>query len=147
MKISARDIVCLNIAAHVVAEVAEYVGGSTNGTQTPNPASRTLNAPSNMCRQSRIPWLDGEDVGHLDAVVVMPVLTDAQHLHGPSPCAVASLKRSPKLIYVNEPPSWHLKNTKGERVIPESPHTKLHVRLLRLVTFGGCPLFCYVKLE
>jgi hypothetical protein len=46
-------------------------------------------------------------------VVVMPVLTDAQHLHGPSPCAVASLKRSPKLIYVNEPPSWHLKNAKG----------------------------------
>jgi hypothetical protein len=46
-------------------------------------------------------------------VVVMPVLTDTQHLHGPSPCAVASLKRSSKLIYVNEPPLWHLKNTKG----------------------------------
>jgi hypothetical protein len=102
-----------------------------------------LNAPSNMCRQSQIPRLDCEDDGHLDAVVVMPVLTDAQHLHGPSPCAV---KRSPYLIYVNEPPSWHLKNTKGERAIPESPHTKLHVRLLRLVTFSGCPLFCYVKL-
>jgi hypothetical protein len=31
MKISAGNIVCLNIRAHVVAKVAEYVGGGANG--------------------------------------------------------------------------------------------------------------------
>ena len=80
---------------------------------TSYPALRTLKAPSNMWKQGRIPWLDRKDDGYLDTVVVMPVLLDAQHLHGPSPRAVASLKRSPKLIHVNEPPSWHLKNAKG----------------------------------
>ncbi len=32
MEISAGDIVCLNIRAHLVAKVAEYVGGGANGT-------------------------------------------------------------------------------------------------------------------
>ena len=32
MKISAGDIVRLNICAHVVAKVVEYVGGGANGT-------------------------------------------------------------------------------------------------------------------
>ena len=32
MKVIAGDIVHLNIRAHVVAKVAEYVGGSANGT-------------------------------------------------------------------------------------------------------------------
>ena len=32
MKISAGNIVRLNICAHVVAKVAEYVGGGANGT-------------------------------------------------------------------------------------------------------------------
>ena len=32
MEIGARDIVRLNIRAHVVAKVAEYVGGGANGT-------------------------------------------------------------------------------------------------------------------
>ena len=32
MEISAGDIVRLNIRAHVVAKVAEYVGGGANGT-------------------------------------------------------------------------------------------------------------------
>ena len=32
MKISAGDIVRLNIRAHVVAKVTEYVGGGVNGT-------------------------------------------------------------------------------------------------------------------
>ena len=32
MEISAGDIVRLNIRAHVVAQVAEYVGGGANGT-------------------------------------------------------------------------------------------------------------------
>ena len=31
MEIGARDIVRLNIRAHVVAKVAEYVGGGANG--------------------------------------------------------------------------------------------------------------------
>ena len=66
-----------------------------------------------MWKQGRIPRLDCEDDGYLDTVVVMPVLSEAQHLHGPPPHVVASLKRSPKLIHVNEPPSWHLKNAKG----------------------------------
>jgi hypothetical protein len=32
MKISAGDIICLDIHAHVVAKVAEYIGGGSNGT-------------------------------------------------------------------------------------------------------------------
>ena len=66
-----------------------------------------------MWRQGRIPRLDCEDDGNFNTVVVVSVLLDTMHLHGPPPRAVASLKRSPKLIYVNEPPSWHLKNAKG----------------------------------
>ena len=89
-----------------------------------------------MGRQGWIPRLDCEDDGYLCTVVVMPILSDAQHLHGPSPRAVASLKRSPKLIYINEHPSWYLKNAKGGGTIPESPHSKLNIWLLRLVAFG-----------
>ncbi len=105
---------------------------------------RTIKAPSNMWKQGRIPRLDCEADGYLDTVVVMPILSDAQHLHGPSPRAVASLKRNPELIHVNEHPSWHLKNAKGGGAIPEFPHSKLNVRLLRLVAFGRSPLFGYV---
>ena len=97
-----------------------------------------------MWMQGRIPRLDCEDDGYLGTVVVVSVLSDTMHLHGPSPRAVASLKCSPKLIYVNEPPSWHLKNAKGGGAIPESPHSKLNVWLLRLVAFGRSPLFCNV---
>ena len=57
MEIGAGDIVRLNIPAHVVAEVAEYVGGGANGMQTSDPASRMLDTSTNMCRQSRIPRL------------------------------------------------------------------------------------------
>ena len=38
---------------------------------------------TNMCRQSRIPRLNGEDDGHLHAMVVMPVLTDMVYRYGP----------------------------------------------------------------
>ena len=145
MEISVGDIVCLNICAHIVAKVVEYVGGGANGMQTLDPALRTLKAPSNMWRQGRIPRLDCEDDSYLDTVVVMPVLLDAQHLHSPSPHMVASLNHNPKLIHIIEPPLWHLKNAKGGRAIPESPHLKLNIRLLRLVAFGRSPLFCYVK--
>ena len=83
MEISAGDIVRLNIRAHVVAKVAEYVGGGANGTQTSDPASRTLDTSANMCRQSRIPRLNGKDDGNLHAMVVMPVLTDSMYCYGP----------------------------------------------------------------
>jgi hypothetical protein len=51
-----------------------------------------------------------KDDSYLDAVVVMTILSDVQHLHGPSPLVVASLKHNPKLVHVDEPLSWHLKN-------------------------------------
>ena len=35
---------------------------------------------------------------------------------------------------------------RGGGAIPESPHSKLNIRLLRLVALGRSPLFCYVKL-
>ncbi len=100
-----------------------------------------------MWRQGRIPQLDCKDDGNFNTVVILvSVLSDTMHLHGPSPSAVASLKCSLKLklIYINEPPSWHLKNAKGGGAIPESPHSKLNVWLLLLVAFGRSPLFCYV---
>ncbi len=61
MEISARNIVRLNICAHVVTEITEYVEGGTNIAYTPDPASRTLNTPSNMWRQCQIPLLNRKD--------------------------------------------------------------------------------------
>ena len=65
MEIGARDNVCLNIHTNVVAKVAEDIGRGANSTQTSDPASRTLNTSAKMCRQSRIPQLNGKDDGHL----------------------------------------------------------------------------------
>jgi len=65
MEIGAGDIVCLNIRTNIVAKVAEDIGGDANGTQTSDSASRTLDTSANMCRQSRIPRLNGKDDGHL----------------------------------------------------------------------------------
>ena len=113
MEIGAWDIVHLNIHANVVAKIPKDIGGSANSMQTSDPASRTLKAPSNIRRQGRIPRLDCKDDSYLCAMMIMPVLLDVQQLHGPSPHAVASLERSPKLIHVNQPPLWHLKNAKG----------------------------------
>jgi hypothetical protein len=48
MKVCAWDIVRLNIRAHVVAKITEYIGGGTNGAYTSNPTSRALYTPSNM---------------------------------------------------------------------------------------------------
>ncbi len=144
IEIGARDIVRLNIPAHVVAEVVEYVGGGANGTQTSDPASRMLNTSTNMCRQSRIPWLDGKDDGHLDAVVVVHVLTDTMNHYDPPPSAVALFQRHPKLVNINQPLSGHLEHTKRRRTVPKPQHAKLHVQVLRLVAFGKRSLFCYV---
>ncbi len=136
MEIGAGDIVCLNIPAHIVAKVAEYVGGSANGTQTSDPVSRMLNTSTNMCRQSRIPRLNGKDDGHLDAVVVVPVLTDTMYHYGPPPSAVALFQHHPKLVNFNQPLLGHLEHTERRRTVPKPPHAKLHVRVLRLVAFG-----------
>ena len=144
MEIGAGDIVRLNIHTNIVTKVMEDIIGGANGMQTFDPVSRTLNTSTNMCRQSRIPRLDGKDDGHLDAVLVMSVLMDTMHCNGPPPSAVTLLQCHPKLNNVNQPPSGHLEHTKRRGTVPKPPHMKLHVRMLRLVAFGRCSLFCYV---
>ena len=136
MEIGAGDIFRLNIRTNVVAKVAEDIGGGANGTHTSDPASRTLDTSANMCRQSRIPRLNGKDDGHLHAMVVMPVLTDTMYRYGPPRSAVTLLKCQPKLINVNQPLSGHLEHTKRRRTVPTPPHAKLYVRVLCLVAFG-----------
>ena len=144
MEIGAGDIVRLNIRTNVVAKVAEDIGGGANGTQTSDPASRTLDTSANMCRQSRIPRLNGKDDGHLHAMVIMPVLTDTMYRYGPPRSVVTLLKCQPKLVNVNQPPSGHLEHTERRRTVPKTPHAKLHIQVLRLVAFGRRYLFCYV---
>jgi hypothetical protein len=144
MEIGAGDIVRLNIRTNVVTKVAEDIGGGANGTQTSDPASWTLDTSANMCRQRRIPRLNGKDDGHLHAMVVMTVLTDTMYCYGPPRSAVTLLKCQPKLINVNQLPSGHLEHTERRRTVPKPPHAKLHVRVLRLVAFGRRYLFCYV---
>jgi hypothetical protein len=95
-----------------------------------------------MCRQSRIPRLNGKDDGHLHAMVVMPVLTDTMYRYGPPRSAVTLLKCQPKLVNVNQLPSGHLEHTERRRTVPKPPHAKLHVRVLRLVAFGRRYIFC-----
>jgi hypothetical protein len=96
-----------------------------------------LDTSTNMCRQSRIPRLDGKDDGHLDAVVVMPILvTDTMYRYGPPPSAVTLLQCHPKLININQPPWGHLEHTERGGTVLNPPHAKLHVRVLRLVAFG-----------
>jgi hypothetical protein len=68
MEIGAGDIVRLNIHTTVVAKAAEDIGDGANGMKTSDPASRTLDTSSNMCRQSRIPRLNGKDM----TVIFMP---------------------------------------------------------------------------
>ena len=137
MEIGAGDIVCLNIHTNIVTKVTEHIVGGANGTQTSDPASRTLDTSANMCRQSQIPRLDGKDDGHLDAVLVMHVLTDTMYRCGPPPSAVTLLLQChPKLVNVNQPPSGHLEHTKRRRTVPKKTHAKLHIRVLRLVAFG-----------
>jgi hypothetical protein len=88
MEIGAGDIVRLNIRANVVAKIPKDIGGGANGMQLSDPALRMLDTSANMCRQGRIPRLDGKDDSHLNAVVVVPVLTDMMYHYSPPPCAV-----------------------------------------------------------
>ena len=141
VKVHAWNIVHFNIAANVIAKIMENIGGCANGVQASDPTTRALNTSTNIWRKSWVPWLDCKDDSDLCTMVVVSILSDTMHLHCPSPSAVASLKCSPKLINVDEPPTWHLKNAKGWGAIPESPHLKLNIWLLRLVAFGRCPLF------
>jgi hypothetical protein len=106
MEIGAGDIVRLNIHTNVVTKVAEDIVFGANGTQTSDPVSRMLDTSTNMCRQSRIPRLDGKDDGHLDAVVVMPILvTVTMYRYGPPPSAVTLLQCHPNLVNINQPPA------------------------------------------
>jgi hypothetical protein len=137
MEIGAGDIVRLNIHTNVVTKVAEDIVFGANGTQTSDPVSRMLDTSTNMCRQSRIPRLDGKDDGHLDAVVVMPILvTVTMYRYGPPPSAVTLLQCHPKLVNINQPPWGHLEHTERGGAVLNPPHAKLHVRVLRLVAFG-----------
>ncbi len=146
MEIGAGDIVRFNIRANVVAKIPEDIGGGANGMQTSDPALRTLDTSANICRQGRIPRLDGEDDSHLNAVVVVPVLTDTMYRYGPPPRAVTLFQHHPKLIKVNQPPSGHLVHTERRRTVPKPPHAKLHVRVLHLVGFSRYLLLGDVKL-
>ena len=104
-----------------------------------------LDTSANMYRQIWIPRLNGKDDGHLDAVVVMPVLTDTMYRYSPPPSAVTLLQCHPKLVNVNQPLSGHLELTERRRTVQKPPHAKLHVQVLRLLAFGTiCSLFCYV---
>ena len=137
MEIGAGDIVRLNIHTNVVTKVAEDIVFGANGMQTSDPVSRMLDTSTNLCRQSRIPRLDGKDDGHLDAVVVMPILvTVTMYRYGPPPSAVTLLQCHPKLVNINQPPWGHLEHTERGGTVLNPPHAKLHVRVLRLVAFG-----------
>ena len=107
MEVSAGDIVRLNIPADVVAEVTKYIGRGSSGTYTADPTSRAINTPSNMRRESWIPWLNGKDHGYFHTVMVVSVLTDTQHLHGPPPRAITFFQRYTKLVEINQLPSRH----------------------------------------
>jgi hypothetical protein len=145
MEFGAGDIVRLNIRTNVATYNAEDIVGGANGTQTSDPALRMLNTSANMYRQIWIPRLNGKDDGHLDAVVVIPVLTDTMYHYSPPPSAVTLLQCHPKLVNVNQPPSGHLKLTERRRTVPKPPHAKLHVQVLRLLAFGTRrSLLCYV---
>ncbi len=101
MQVGAGDIVCLNIPADIVAEVAKDIGGCSNGTYTSNPLSRVLDTISNMWSQAWIPRLDRKDASNLCTMVVVSVFLDTQYLHSPPPHAVAFLQHSPKLFKFN----------------------------------------------
>ena len=127
MEVSAGDIVRLNIPADVVSEVMKYIGSGSSCTYTVlDPTKRAINTPSNMRRESWIPRLDGKDHGHFcTGMVVVSVLMNAQHLHGPPPRAVTFTPNSSKSI-----------NYQEEEDSPRNPRHKTDVRPLRLIYFG-----------
>jgi hypothetical protein len=65
MQVGAGYIVCLNILADVVTEVAKDIGGCSNGVYTLNQMLRVLDTSSNMWSQAWIPRLDCEDDGNV----------------------------------------------------------------------------------
>ena len=107
MKVSAGDIVRLNIPADVVAEVTKYIVRGSSGTYTADPTSRVINTPSNMRWESWIPRLNCEDHGNFRPVVVVSILMDTQHLHSPPTRAITFFQRDTKLIKINQLPSRH----------------------------------------
>jgi hypothetical protein len=65
MEISDKDIVCLDIPADVVAEVAKDVCCGSNVVYTLDPTSRALDTPSSMLSQAWISRLNRKDDGYL----------------------------------------------------------------------------------
>ena len=107
MKVSARDIVRLNILADVVAEVTKYIGRGSSGTYTADPKSRAINTPSNMRWELWTPRLNCKDHGNYRPVVIVSVLTDMQHLHSPPTRAVTFFQQDTKLVEINQLLSRH----------------------------------------
>jgi hypothetical protein len=145
VKVSACDIVCLNIAANVIKKYTENIGGSANGAQKSDPMSRVLNTSTSIWRKSWVPWHNHND-SDLCAMVVVSILSDTMDLHSPSPHAIAFFKSRPKLININELPSGLLKNANRKRAVPKALDAELHVRSLSLVGFNGCLLLGDFKL-
>ena len=88
MKVSAGDIVRLNIPADIVAEILKDIDCSSNNTPASDPSSRSLNATTNMWSQGWIPRLYRKDDCNFNTVVIVSVLSDSMHLCSPSPRAV-----------------------------------------------------------
>ncbi len=146
VKVSAWDIVRLNIAANIITKIMENIGGGANGTQTSDPMLRALNASSSIWRKSWIPWLDCKDDSDLCAMVAVSVFFDTMYLHGPPQRVIAFFKSHPKIININELPSGLLTNAKRKRAVPKAPDAELHVRPLNLLGFSGCLLLGDFKL-
>jgi hypothetical protein len=88
MKVSAGDIVHLDIPADIITKISKDIDCCSNSTPASDPSSRSLNATMNMWSQGRIPRLYRKDDCNFNTVVVVPILTDTMHLCGPSPHAV-----------------------------------------------------------
>jgi hypothetical protein len=88
MEISNGDIVCLDIPADRVTEVAKDVFHGFDVVHTLDPTLRVLVTPLSMRSQAWISRLNCKHDGYLCPVVVVSVFLDMQHLHGPSPRAI-----------------------------------------------------------
>ena len=142
MKVSAGDIVRLNIPADVVAEFTKYIGRDSSGTYTADPTLRAPDAPSNMPSQVWISRLDCEDHGYFCPVVVMSILLDMQYLHSPpSPCDYIFPKihqtRRNQSAYIGAPliPQEEEDNSKNPRHETQRPAAVSGI--LRWTTFSA----------
>jgi hypothetical protein len=95
VKVSARDIVCLNIAANIITKITENIGVCANGVQTCDPTLRVLNTSMSIWRKSWVPWLDCKDDSDPCAVVVVSIFSDTMYLYGLPPHAIAFFKSHP----------------------------------------------------